>query len=726
MFIEGYIHKVFFTNDDTGVGAFNIKSPDGQTHKVLGTYFNPRRNEYVSCEGSFSSHSVYGAQFDATYIKPEMPEISRADDLKKFLKAIGKFDSDELLEISKSGITKDIAFLEDINLNPPGLSRNLLFKIRNYWQDFKDIKAIAEYLIGSGVPPVLAKKIHKVYGSKSIEILEENPYKLLDSFEGSANVSFKTIDGIALKLGINSESPYRIRAGIKQVLKDALATGHTFLPLAELLNTSGKFLDLKSADRSLILEIKELRSEHLTITKVSDKDIRVSLTFVRNAEEYCKEALSECLTTGSPYATSKELEDQVSNLISDFENATSLSLSDEQREAVLMVFKNKISIITGNPGTGKTTVCKCILYIFNKLQKTFDLASPTGRAAKRLQEVTGFHAQTIHRLLEYSPAEGGFQVNEGNPLASDYLLVDEFSMVDIFLFRHLLKGHARANNLILVGDPDQLPSVQAGSVLRDCIDSGLFGKKHLSKIYRQDDSNLIVLNAHAINKGMPPKLLELNKENDYVSDFLYVETSDPDHTLDTIKSLYKKKLAEGNTTDSIQILSPKKDGVCGIKNINTVIQEMVNGDQFKLSIKKNGITFRVGDRVLQTKNDYMLEVFNGDTGIILDIFKHSDEDEDGYLRIDFGSGLVINYPEEKLSNMQLAYAMTIHKSQGSEYPIVIMPLLAKEHYIMLYRNLFYTGITRAKRKLYLVGQKRAVDIAVKNVKSVMRYTSLFV
>lgn len=722
---EGFIDKIFFTNEDNGVSAFVLKGED-LSIKVMGTYFEPKRGEYVECEGVIEGNKTYGDQLKASVILPKVPKITSGSELKRFLKTLASFDSDELYMISSLKLTGSLTFL-DTGERPPELDSPagaiIWDKVKEGWATYNGSRDIASFLIGHGINPSMAKKLYKVYKEDCIPILKENPYKLLDGFGDT--VSFKLVDEIGLKVGIHKKDPKRLKAGIIEVLKDEMSSGHTFLPLVELLNKVEKFLSIPDSSREVFAELKEMRNDTLVIDKKTREDIRVSLSWVRKAETYCEEALENCLNTGEPVANTEDKVENIRKLIQEFEQSTSLSLSDEQREAILTVFTNKVSIITGNPGTGKTTVCKCILYILNKLNKSFSLASPTGRAAKRLAEVTGCFAETIHRLLEYSPRDGGFTINEENPLPTDYLLVDEFSMVDIFLFRHLLKGFDSKNNLILVGDADQLPSVQAGSVLRDCINSQRFGTKHLSKIYRQDDSNLIVLNAHAINKGNSPKLLEYSLENDKFSDFLYLDVDSPEKAVSVIEQVYVRKLKEGNTPDSIQILSPKKEGLCGIKNLNSVIQQRINGDSSKQSITKNGIVYRLGDRVLQLKNDYELGIFNGDTGVIVGFGGDDIKGEPTYLLIDFGLGQNTLYEVKNLNRLQLAYAMTIHKSQGSEYPIVIMPLLVKEHYIMLYRNLFYTGITRAKRKLYLVGQSKAVSIATKNVKNVLRYTNLF-
>lgn len=725
---EGFVKRVFFTAEENGMSAFSLKNNEGATLKVKGVYFNPRIGEYLECGGELESDK-YGEQLKATYITSKIPKISNEKELRSFLRSLGGFNQEELYEFSK--ITFDDESLDFLDSDSIPLCMasydQLWYKLKDKWEEYKGIKELAQHLIAHSVDPTVAKKIYKSFGKQGLSIITDNPYRLLDNNLGDS-ISFKIVDDMGLKMGIVKTDPKRITAGLVALLKDSLSNGHTFLPLPELLNKLDKFLSFSDCTREVLLCIKDMRGDTLDVLKLSKTDIRVSLSWIRKAEKYCSDSLLECKNTDDPIANTPEKVEEIKGLIKDFEDSTSLSLSDEQRDAILLVFTNKVSIITGNPGTGKTTVCKCILYIFNKLGKTFSLASPTGRAAKRLAEVTGFYAETIHRLLEYSPQEGGFTINEENPLQTNFLLIDEFSMVDIFLFRHLLKGHDRKNHIVIVGDADQLPSVQAGSVLRDCINSNLFGTRHLSKIYRQDDSNLIVLNAHAINKGEKPKLLPYNKANDQISDFLYKSVEDTDEAVSEIESLYMRKIKEGNTPDSIQILSPKKEGVCGINNLNKVIQNRVNGDHTKPSITKNGILFRLGDRVLQLKNDYEKGIFNGDTGVIVHVTPEDETggDNDAHLRIDFGIGQETFYEAKELSNLQLAYAMTIHKSQGSEYPIVIMPLMVKEHYIMLYRNLFYTGITRAKKKLYLVGQEKAVSIATKNVKNVLRYTSLFV
>ena len=716
---NGFIKRIFFSNLDTGYGSFLLETPYN-TYKVVGNYFDPDLGEFVECLGNMSTHPKFGDQLDAMCIRPAIPPRSTAETkFRKYLASypnIRKKDADHLMHVLGKNTLFD--FLEGQRVSFGSyeeLDPDVLRHFKNGYAYVQGIQEISEFLAQHSIEVSFAKKLWKTFGDKTIKALQSNPYRLSSGF---GNISFKAIDEIALKLGIPKDSSDRSEAACAYILKEGLSEGHTYLPLPLLLNNAEKLLDLKNQPRIIVEGLKSAKkAQTVSLVKVEETH-RVYLNYVLEIEKYCQESLLEL---NKPLDITQELVDQIHQLITEFKQSTSLDLSDEQVDAVKLALTSSVLILTGNPGTGKTTVCKCILYLFNKLGHTYELASPTGRAAKRLAEVTGTHARTIHRLLEYSPEEGGgFTINEENPLQTDFVLVDEFSMVDTFLLKSLLAGIKEGTRLIMVGDPDQLPSVQAGNVLKDLITCDKFTKTHLSKIYRQDDSNLIVLNAHAINKGVDPKLLPYNNENEKSSDFLFVEIPDTHEALEQIQAIYEAKLYEGYTPNHIQILTPKKDGICGVKNINKVIQAQVNGDSFKKHLTHGDTVFRLHDRVIQMQNDYTLGVFNGDTGVIKDI-----DTEESILYIDFGGLEPLSYPKEKFIRLQLAYAMTIHKSQGSEYPVVIMPLLAKEHYIMLYRNLFYTGITRAKKKLYLVGETKAVTKAVKNVKSTLRFTGLF-
>jgi exodeoxyribonuclease V alpha subunit len=554
------------------------------------------------------------------------------------------------------------------------------------------------YLHSLGISSTTANKIYTIYGEEALQKIQENPYRLAEDIFG---IGFKTADSIAGKMGIEKDSPLRIKAGIYHLLTQSAEEGHTFLPLREIKEKAVKLLQVWE-------ELIEEVISHLE----QKKEIIVEKEAVYHPLYYSSEVgvakrLSKLATTGE-----KTLPLGWENMVDWLEKRQRLKLSSGQRRAIQTAVTQKVMVLTGGPGTGKTTTLKSIVLLFEEFGLKTLLAAPTGRAAKRLSQATGKEASTIHRLLGFIPGQG-FTRNQKNRLRADAVIVDEVSMMDLLLMNALLKALSPSCRLILVGDADQLPAIGAGNVLQDIIHSGVVGVVKLEEIFRQAKKSLIVVNAHRINKGEFPYLGYPEK-----SDFCFLQESDPAKVESRIVNLCCREIPVKFGFDSfqdIQVLSPLYRGFAGVNRLNSILQEMLNPEGPYL--KRGEMLFRVGDKVMQLKNNYEKEVFNGDIGTILEI-----DSREGMVRVRFPEKSVL-YQGQDLAQLTLAYTVSVHKSQGSEYPVILMPLLTS-HYLMLQRNLLYTALTRAKKLALFIGEKRALAIAVKNDKVVRRYTKL--
>jgi exodeoxyribonuclease V alpha subunit len=561
------------------------------------------------------------------------------------------------------------------------------------------------FLQGHEVSPAYAVKIYKIYGDKAISVVKENPYRLALDING---IGFKTADKIARSMGIDPNSQIRAKAGIIHVLSELVDEGNVYYPDQELKKKAGELLEVDPAiletalatlaeqDRIMIEELPEGKAVYLTPLYVAEANVARRL-----------KTLIE--------STKQPLQLDVEKAIEWVQGINHIELAETQKQAIKKAVTGKVLVLTGGPGTGKTTLVNSLVLILEKKGQRILLASPTGRAAKRLSEVTGKEAKTIHRLLEFSPKEGGFKRNEDNPLDADLVVIDEASMVDTILMNNLLKAVPVTATLLLVGDVDQLPSVGPGNVLKDIIASGCVETVILTEIFRQAQESLIIVNAHRVNRGEFP---QLKPQQGQRSDFYYIEKNTPEEVLSVIKELCGKRLPNAfhfSPLDDIQVMTPMHRGTVGVSNLNAELQRMLNPEG--KVITRGGRLFRANDKVMQTKNNYEKDVFNGDIGRIVSI----DFDEQ-QVQVKFDDRLV-NYELSDLDDLVLAYAISIHKSQGAEYPAVVVPLLS-QHYIMLQRNLLYTAITRAKRLVVLVGSKSAIAIAVRNNKVQHRYTNL--
>ena len=666
---------------------------------VVGTMPDTNVGSVLLLQGFWKVDSKYGRQFSVETFEEVLPATVLG--IEKYLgsglvKGIGPNFAKRI--VNTFGVDTLNVIEEDPEklLTVPGIGKIRVERIKKSWADQKEIKNIMIFLQGHGVSTSHATKIYKTYGNDSVKTVQENPYRLADDIWG---IGFKTADTIASKMGFGHEKYERLRSGLMYTLNHLADEGHCYATREMLMNTGSELLEVNS---SLLEEaLDRMIQEELVKTETleDERGIAIYLPPFYFSEVGSARRLQKIA------GTSRKIQVKTGPAENDF------PYDFAQILAIETAAQSKVLILTGGPGTGKTTTTLGIIKAYKTARANILLAAPTGRAAKRLSEMTGMEAKTIHRLLEYKPPEG-YQRNEENPLDGDVLIVDECSMIDIMLMYNLLKAVPDSMTLIMVGDIDQLPSVGAGNVLRDVIESGAFPVIRLTKIFRQAQSSRIITNAHRINKGLMPDL-----SNGRDTDFFFIEKENPEEAADEIVNLVKTRLPQHYRIPSsaIQVLAPMQRGVVGATNLNQMLQDALNpaGD----GLKRGGFLFKTHDKVMQIKNDYDKEVFNGDIGEVSDINL-----EDRELTVSFDNRSVV-YDSSELDELVLAYAATIHKSQGSEYPVVVMPILMT-HYVMLQRNLVYTGVTRAKKLLVIVGTKKALSMAVRNTSIDKRNTLL--
>ena len=701
------VERVTYFDNESNYAVLRTKVKNEQV-TVIGTFPYPSPGEILTLKGEWTTHPKFGRQFKALHYESRMPATVQA--IKKYLgsgliKGIGPSMAGRIVDVfgeeTLDIIENDIDRLTEVN----GIGKGRTDKIRIAWDAQKAIRKVMIFLQGHDVSSTYAIKIYKEYGDRSIEVVSDNPYRLAHDIWG---IGFKTADKIAHSMGIEKDSDIRINAGIIYVLHELSNDGHVYYPEDKLTEEAAKTLEV---DQSLIAPgMVRLQTENmLVIEPLVDSPQAVYLAKYHVCEVQSAQRIKHLLKY--PKAVRKV---DIPKALAWVEERSSIQLAAQQKEAVATALEEKFMVLTGGPGTGKTTIVKAILDVFSKLTRNILLAAPTGRAAKKMFEATGREAKTIHRLLEFSPKNGKFSYNEDKPLSCDLIILDEVSMIDITLLHHLLKAIPKGATIIMVGDVDQLPSVGAGNVLKDVINSGAVPVVRLTEIFRQAQDSLIIVNAHLINNGLMP-ILKPRKDPD---DFYFVQEDDPERALERIVSIVQKHIPDKFSFDpinDIQVLSPMHRGVIGAGNLNRVLQEKLNPKNPEIT--RGGSIFRIGDKVMQVKNNYDKEVFNGDIGRI-----HKIDDEEKQVIISYDDRLVLyEYPD--LDEIVLAYAVSVHKSQGSEYPVVVIPVLT-QHFIMLQRNLLYTGVTRGKNLVVLVGTKKALAIAVKNDSLVKRYSLL--
>lgn len=705
MEIECTIASIIYRNDSTG---FSILS----CNQILQGCFYGRvvikgvmavatKNLHIICEGDWIEDKKYGKQFAFSTYREVLP--TTLDGIEAYLSSgfisgigptlakriVRHFGTNTLVIIDKHPER-----LNEVN----GIGKEKIARIRKSWNEQKAIADIMVFFKGHDITTGTAMKIIKRYGDNCIEKIKEHPYWLCRDIRG---IGFRTADEIALSLGIAEDSEERIEAGIEHTLQEAVVSGHCYLPKKRLSEMSAKILNVDKSFTAYTIDQMVLQEQIM-----EDGDEAVYLKSLYN-DETCVAAMINYLLSASG------MKINVDKAIERMQKNTGISYDAIQLEAIETAITSKFMILTGGPGTGKSTTLKGIIEAFRTNHSAILLAAPTGRAAKRMTEATGMPAKTIHRLLEYNQ-NGGFTRNSANPLSGDVLIVDESSMIDVSLMCSLLEAVPRSMTVILVGDVDQLPSVGPGNVLKDIIASGVVPVVKLTRIFRQAQGSKIILNSHRINEGED---LDLSGGKD--ADFFFIRQDDDKDIADTIINLCKDRLPQHYGYDpmhDIQVLTPMKKSSIGVQAMNEKLQEMLN--PYGAEIKHGNGEFRIGDKVMQVVNNYDKDVFNGDIGYIDDI-----DLEDKTLSVAFDGGKVVEYENSDFSELQLAYACTIHKSQGSEYPVVVMPV-SMAHYIMLQRNLLYTGVTRARKLMILVGDGKAIRRAIRNNQIAKRYTLL--
>ena len=714
--LQGQIERITFTSEETGYTVAKVKVYGRQDMvTVIGNMINPTPGEIIKMKGEWGNHTQYGEQFKFSFCQTTVP--ASVHGIEKYLgsgliKGIGPVMAKRIVKMFKEETLNIIEKETEKLTKVAGIGTKRIGMIKKAWEEQKEIREVMIFLQSHGVSSGYAAKIYKQYGNGSIKVVQENPYRLATDIYG---IGFITADKIAENLGFAKDSDLRAAAGILYVLHELTDDGHVYYPYELLI---GKCKEILEIDREIIVKAmgaiavdKQIMIEDLNSDiEFKENNKAVYLSGYHTAEKNLATRLKTLIN--APQSIRKI---DAEKAIGWIQEQLSINLAEKQIEAISCASKNKVMIITGGPGTGKTTIINAVLKIFSAIKANIMLAAPTGRAAKRMSETTGHEAKTIHRLLEYNMRKGGFQKNEENPLDCQLLIVDEASMIDTLLMHHLLKAIPPTATFIMVGDINQLPSVGAGNVLKDIIDSGIAPVVQLNEIFRQAKESSIITNAHIINEGRIPNL---KSSPDKLDDFYFIEQEDPQKNLEMIINLVKERIPKRFGFDSIndiQVLSPMHRGTVGSANLNLELQKALNpGDA---GVMRGGRLFRINDKVMQIKNNYDKEVYNGDIGRITDIDAESQE-----LKVSIDDREVV-YDYSDLDELVHAYAVSIHKSQGSEYPAVVIPILT-QHYVLLQRNLLYTGVTRGKKLVIIVGSKKAVAIAVKNNKTEKRYTLL--
>lgn len=722
--IRGVVERITYQNPENGYTVLKcaVKSYK-ELVTVIGSLLDVNVGSVLLIYGNWKVDSRYGRQFAAESWEETLP--ATVFGIEKYLgsglikgvgpkyakKIVAQFGI-ETLEV----IETDISRLQEVD----GIGKKRIKMIRDSWERQKEIKNVMLFLQDHGVSTSFAAKIYRQYGNESLDKMKENPFQMADDIWG---IGFKTADGIAQKLGFAKEAYVRLRSGIMYTLSNLADEGHVFAYQEQLIAKAAELLEAEEssivmtldqmiADKDLICETVDYKTDQAEMKAIYlpafyYAEAGVAGKLKRLAQSPATDRLWHALMDARQKTGNESLSIDVGKI----QEKVDMKYDEIQADAIRKAAVSKVMVLTGGPGTGKTTTTQGIIAAYRSFGLKILLAAPTGRAAKRMTEATGLEAKTIHRLLECKPPEG-YQKNEDNPLDGDVLIIDECSMIDMILMNALLKAIPEGMRLILVGDIDQLPSVGAGNVLRDIIDSGVFPVVRLTRIFRQAQSSRIIMNAHAINEGKFPDI-----SNGKNTDFFYIEKEDPEEAVQEIVRLVKNNLPRYYKTpwNHIQVLTPMQKGIVGAANLNLALQEALNpqGD----GLRRGGYLFRTGDKVMQIRNNYEKEIFNGDIGTV-----ESVDLQERTLKVNFDQH-IIEYEASELDELVHAYATTIHKAQGSEYPIVVMPVLMN-HYVMLQRNLIYTGITRAKKVLVIVGTRKALSYAVRNVTVTKRNTFL--
>lgn len=713
--LEGILERITYYNEESLFLVARLRCQEDDLHTIIGNMPRFTVGERLKLEGEWFQHKDFGRQFKVKKYEVAMPHNEKG--IRNFLasgliKGVGPSTAEKIVDYFGMETLDVIGETPERLCEIEGIGEKKAAMISASLAERQEVIKVMTFLQSYGVSTGYATRIYRKYGDETVARVSENPYRLADDVFG---VGFKTADKIALEMGLNPDSPPRIRAALLFMLKEAMEEGHVYLPRDVLVQ---KTLEALSSETSPITdEMLQKQLERL----VRDKDL------VEEALDTGTAVYAAPLWHAERYVAARLLDIARYQLSLDTLNLAPVEpegvrLAPAQREAVRKALDTGLMVVTGGPGTGKTTTIRSLLALFQQHGLEVMLAAPTGRAAKRMTEATGLEAKTLHRLLEYAQVEGegfAFQRNEDRPLKAHVVIVDEVSMVDLPLCFHLLKAIPQGCKLILVGDMDQLPSVGPGNVLRDIIASGAVPVVRLDQIFRQAGESAIITNAHLVNSGQMPDT------GGSSNDFFFIAEAEPEKVLETVLDLCSHRLPRYKNKDAIadiQVLSPMRRNLLGVDNLNIHLQEKLNPPApYKTEIRGGGNTFRLGDKVMQVRNNYQKEVFNGDIGRITYI--NGDDGEMIVCYPDVSGAREVIYDQSELDELSLSYAVSVHKSQGSEYPVVVLPVVT-QHFILLQRNLLYTAITRAKELVVLIGTKKALAIAVRNNKTVERYTRL--
>lgn len=727
--LVGYVEHIVYRNPDNGYTVLNLANGEEEV-TCVGIFSEISEGETIEASGDYTEHPVYGKQFKVEAFEEKAPESEEA--IERYLgsgaiKGIGLALAARIVRRFRDDTFRIIEEEPERLAEIKGISQRKAMEIAHQVNEKRDLRQAMLFLQQYGITMNLAVKVYQAYGQDIYRIMKENPYRLAEDIEG---VGFRTADEIAARVGIRMDSDFRVRSGILYILQQAAGEGHTYLPEEELTGRAARLLEVGA--EQIEKQYMDLAIERKIIMKQMEKQEGEETQIYLSGFYYMEANTAAMLKELNVSYDVPEIE--IEQRLRGIEKQTGMELDEHQRAAVKEAVRNGLLIITGGPGTGKTTTINAIIKYFELEGLDIFLAAPTGRAAKRMSETTGFEARTVHRMLELNGgADGttGFERNEQNPLETDVVIVDEMSMVDIHLMYALLKALAVGTRLILVGDVNQLPSVGPGSVLRDIIQSQVCNVVMLTKIFRQAATSDIIVNAHKINHGE-----EVALDNKSM-DFFFLKRYEADLIINVVLQLVKQKLPKfvEATPYDIQVLTPMRKGLLGVERLNLILQRYMNPPEDGKAEKEHGeMLFREGDKVMQTKNNYQLEweirspygltldkgmgIFNGDMGIVRRINEFAEQ-----MIIEFDDGRMVEYPYKLLDELELAYAITIHKSQGSEYPAVVIPLLNGPAMLMN-RNLIYTAVTRARKCVTLVGNDTAFRQMVQNTSQQKRYSGL--